>query len=232
MKTINTKSALLIGGLFSLLAVAVLLVIYLVPGTTDSRQNDTLTTQDDPYNIFFGQSRYRTFSSEKLGLTFNYPASWGPIQVVVKEPEESGDSQYRTEALLLVKGTAFLSAVTEGNVPGRDAWWGDVAKDAWTEQDIRLWCDTLPQRTNAYDQPKDACEILINAEGVTFVRLKGDVDYFGKKTEDARVYITHHQGHTFYGVALSNQNLFNLEEELGDMDKALQDIANSFRFLN
>lgn len=224
--TRRNHQSLLLAAVFTALGLGVVAIIYLGPTKSDQSIGQTVETENE--DDFFDQSRYRLFEDELLGIQFEYPASWGELTTVLHAPDKEGT--FRSEYVVLVEDVAFLNAVTAGDVPERDFWWGDIAKDAWSEADIRLWCDTMANRLNAYDQPRDICEILLNVNELAFVRLKGDVDYFGEVTQDVQVYVTNHPEHAFYGIALSTQDLLALEDELGNVDKAIKDIVNSFSF--
>ena len=186
--------------------------------------------KEEPLGSFFG-SRYRDFESEDLGVAFTYPASWGELTQWVGNPPEDRDG-FRMEATISSYDTPFISMISEGEAMGRGGWWGDIAALATDADTVETFCDTYRSRTEYYVQPEEACEILINENDVTFARLSGDTVWFDWVIEDTYVYIAFHPNHTFYGLALSAQSLrrTELEETIGNAEKAIQEIANSLSF--
>ena len=216
-------------GLVALIGATVVLTSYFTV-KQNQRTTGSGMIDEEPLGTFFG-SRYREFHSEDLGVTFTYPASWGEVTQWIGTPLEEFEG-FRTEATISAYDTPFISMISEGEAMGRGGWWGDIATIATDSEAVESFCDTYQSRTEYYVQPEEACEILINENGVVFARLSGDTMWFDWVIEDTYVYIVFHPDHQFYGLALSAQSLrrTDLEETIGNTEKAIQEIANSLSF--
>ncbi len=214
--------------------VVVIVAILVVAGYYTVKSNEFTSSSgliDDGPDVTYDGSRYRDFESEELGVAFSYPAAWGDLTEWVGVPPEES-SEYRMEATISTYDTPFMVLLSEGEVMGRDGWWGDIAVEATSEEVVQRFCDTDWDLPAYYMQPDEACEVLINDSGVTFARLGGATSWFGWDVEETYVYLASHPDHTFYGIALSAQSLrrTDLEDTIGNAEKAVQEIANSLSF--
>lgn len=216
--------------------IVMVVAIVVIAGYYAIKQNTQTASSrliDDGPDVTYDGSRYRYFESEELGVAFSYPAAWGELTQWVDAPPERM-AEYRTEATISTNDTPFLALLTQGSIPPRDGWWGDIAVEATDEATVETFCDTYQDLDRYYVQPNEACEILINGNGTTFARLGGSTTWYGWEVEDTYVYITAHQGHPYFGIALSAQSLArtDLEGTLGNVEKAIQEIANSLVFID
>jgi len=225
---LKTKEALKWALVILVVATMVLTVYFLFKQNQQTAGSGLI--EEEPLGAFFG-SRYREYESKDLGVAFSYPASWGDLTQWVGTPPEKLEG-FRMEATISAYDTPFISMMTEGEALGRGGWWGDIATEATSVATVESFCDTYKSREDYYVQPNEACEILINEHGVTFARLSGDTSWFGWEIEDTYLYIAFHPDHPFYGLALSAQSLrrTELEETIGNTEKAIQEIANSLSF--
>ncbi len=175
-----------------------------------------------------GKSSYnveiKTYRDSDLGISFDYPASWGEI-TIDNEPGNcpsgysADDCNFRT---LLVKDVnsagIFLTAETKGhsdNPIGRGAFWGDPAGN------ISLTYQA--ECTNS-----QGCTLVTNSNDVTFALYEADPppEEMGYQPERYYVYNPNNQ---YYGIVLSSHRL---NSQSSDNSKLFREIVvESFEFI-
>ncbi len=182
------------------------------------QESENVTDEDIPVVIeepttTTSDSGFLTYTSEDLALSFQYPAKWENIT------EDSDHGHF----ILKAGDDTFLSADNypyEG--PDRGFGWTDLAVLIEGSESIDNFCeDPIFPQNNVRD-----CEVLTNANGVTYVKTLEEMQAEGGLLGIAHNYYLFNPDADFTGIVISSiwldeNNLFNLENTLDRLVKSI-----------
>ncbi|MFH1253300.1 MAG: hypothetical protein V1664_03160 [Candidatus Uhrbacteria bacterium] len=169
------------------------------------------------------------YQNKNLGLTFSYPADWGPIITNFEMGHQAGDD-FTSTPTCEVQGTLELAGITSGlffsahnavgcDPDGRGGWFGDQAK-AFTDWDkITEWCEGTG----------DDCEIFTNSNGLKVAHAyTKETEIWGDVFQDVDLYALYNPGGDLPGIIISNERL--ISSGLGRSEKELRALIDSIKF--
>jgi len=167
--------------------------------SASTEESSTLETNND----------LKLFSSEKLGLSFQYSAKW-------EEITEDTDHDH----LILKSGDdTFLTADNYPyDGPDRGFGWTDLAVYIENQEFINNFCDNPIFPDNVQE-----CEILQNSNGITYAKTLEELHTEGGLLGVAHnYYIFNPNSEEFSGIVISSiwlddNGLYNLEELLDEL---------------
>lgn len=172
-----------------------------------------------------------TVRDDRVGIAFEAPRDFAPVVMEEEFGWGMEEGQAAGAPMTCLTNRIFLSMdedrssvfltvndTWECEVPGRDGYWGDQARQFSTEDDVAAWCET-----------KDACDSFVNANGITVWHAStNSVDDWGATLEGVDEYAAWNPNRSVHGILFSNQGF--LKHGLGRQESALRAIANSLTF--
>lgn len=167
---------------------------------------------------------------DRVGIAFDIPSSFAPIVIqdefgLGMEAGETGPLDCLTNRIFLSRGEqsdAVLLTVNdtwECEVPGRDGYWGDQARQFVSEQAIADWCAA-----------KDSCDSFVNKNGVTvWHAFTSSAEEWGTTVENVHEYAAWNPNRSVHGILFSNQSF--LQASLDLPEAALRAIVESLTFI-
>ena len=181
-----------------------------------------------PANDFV--SGKKEYSNQELGISFSYPADWGPVSVESeggRTDDWNGSPKTEPNCTILtaltmngIDDSALLLSghdTADCNPYGRGGWFGDQAKVFSSWDEVLGWCG-------------DGCDIFTNKNGIKVAhRHLINSEVWGTNYDDLDLYGIFHEGHELQGIILSNERL--IDAGLGRSENELKELINSIKFL-
>jgi len=178
----------------------------------------------------------KTFQSNRLIISFNYPSVWGDlIEVEGDFPEvnSSHPSRISIEASKIKNNPTILFADNGGDRMGRGGSTGDIVTYVNNQNYIKSFCQENKDEWNALKDDVRKCEYKTNSNNVSFVKYESELCSEGGCSGKGLFYLFYNPNSEYRGALLytrdiqENKSIVNIEEE-----KIFDEMANSFKFTN
>lgn len=186
--------------------------------STNNEPEVVLKESDGRYSV-----ETKTYRDDDLGITFEYPATWGEITVDDEAGNcpsgyEADNCNFRTLLLKEVYSAAIiLSAETKGhhdNPPGRGGFWGDDAGN--------ISLNYISECEASQD-----CTVVENSNDVKFALYKAD-SRIETNYKPERYYV-YNPNNQYYGMVLAADSLNSQATENSSLFKEI--VIESFEFI-
>lgn len=180
-----------------------------------------------PANNFINQ--FTTYQNKNLGLSFSYPADWGPMitdtEMGYQENEDFTKQPtcevQQTLELAGLRSGLFLSAhnILGCGPAGRGGWFGDEAQKFTSWDKVTEWCENTG----------DDCEILTNKNNIKVAHSHTKTtEIWGETYQDLDLYALYNQNSDLPGIIISNERF--ISSGLGRSEKELRNLVDSIKF--
>jgi hypothetical protein len=157
----------------------------------------------------------REYSDSEMALTFSYPEAWGELE--------------RANGLgptyLQINGKTFLASDTAPyKGPDRGMGWTDAMYGIESQQDIEDFCGQ-PGRM-VVDML--SCEVLVNDQGIEYVKIFGEMGSEGGPLDDAFYYFFYNdQAGRYSSIVFSS---VSIDDDAIDLEEQLDLMAESVSY--